>query len=405
MDLAVSTALIASAVLIGLAFSALTARRAVAFKRVEKDGGSVLLDKSVMNVAYWGLTPLGRAIVRAGISANGVTFASLVLALGAGVLVALGHFGLAAAAAMVAALGDALDGIVARESKTSSDSGEVFDAAVDRYSEFFFLGGLAVHYRAHVGALLLTLAALLASFMVSYSTAKAEALQVAAPRGAMRRAERATFLVVGAVLSPFTELLHADWTLREAPILAALVLVAIVGNVSAVRRLFAVADAIRSEGRGRRRTLPLLARHQLGSLAATVVDFTTMTLLVELGAANPVQATFAGATVGAMTNFLLGRRWIFRASHQAPGPQAIRYAIVSATSAGLNALGEHIAHDDLGVQYVVARAIVAVTVSHVWNLPMQRFFVFRHPTGGERDGGVIGVAERDAVSHHPEVER
>ena len=52
----------------------------------------------------------------------------------------------------------------------------MLDAAVDRYVELFFLAGLAFHFRAHRGCLLLVLAAIGGSFMVSYATAKAEAL-------------------------------------------------------------------------------------------------------------------------------------------------------------------------------------------------------------------------------------
>jgi hypothetical protein len=55
----------------------------------------------------------------------------------------------------------------------------------------------------------------------------------------------------------------------------------------------------------------------------------------------------------------------------------VRYAVVSASSAGWNALGEHIAHDRLGIQYFAARVVVALLVSFAWNFPMQRYFVFR----------------------------
>ena len=79
----------------------------------------------------------------------------------------------------------------------SSDAGEVLDAAVDRYVEFFFLGGLMIYYRDIAALLILTLFALVGSFMVSYSSAKAEALHVPAPKGSMRRPERAVYLTAG----------------------------------------------------------------------------------------------------------------------------------------------------------------------------------------------------------------
>jgi putative flippase GtrA len=120
-----------------------------------------------------------------------------------------------------------------------------------------------------------------------------------------------------------------------------------------------------------------LGRHQLGAVVATLVDFATMIALVEGTGLSPEAATPVGAVLGAMTNFSLGRAWIFRrhAGHWAA--QASRYALVSAASAGWNTLGEQLVHGMGHVQYVAARAIVSFTVSLLWNFPMQRGFVFR----------------------------
>lgn len=246
MDLLATAAGLLLVAFVAVAFG--LRRTNVEYARVARDGGSVLLDTRTMNAAYWALAPVVRACVRLGISANTVTFASLALGLGAGVLLAFGHFGFAALVTAAASLGDAVDGRVAAETRTASPAGEVLDAAVDRYGEAFFLGGVAVHYAGVRWALTLTLAALLGAFMVSYSTAKAEALAVTAPRGAMRRAERATYLAVGALLVPVTASLagRLPWWAGELPILAALALVAVLGNVSAVRRLIAVARAARA---------------------------------------------------------------------------------------------------------------------------------------------------------------
>jgi len=125
--------------------------------------------------------------------------------------------------------------------------------------------------------------------------------------------------------------------------------------------------------------LALLGRHQIASVLSTAVDFGVMVLVVELLGRSAVVGTLAGATCGAVTNFQLGRRWIFDARHEGAAPQALRYAIVSGGSAALNALGEYVAHDVLGLYYLAARALVAITVSFAWNFPMQRHFVFRRP--------------------------
>jgi putative flippase GtrA len=120
-----------------------------------------------------------------------------------------------------------------------------------------------------------------------------------------------------------------------------------------------------------------LGRHQLGAIAATLVDFATMIALVEGARLSPEAATPVGAVLGAVTNFTLGRAWIFRRHTGHWAAQASRYAFVSAASAGWNTLGEQLVHGMAHVQYVAARAFVSFVVSLLWNFPMQRAFVFR----------------------------
>ena len=113
-----------------------------------------------------------------------------------------------------------------------------------------YYADLVMYYRTHWEMLILILAAILGSFMVSYTTAKAEAMGVTPPRGSMRRAERAVYLLVGAGLTPFSRTLFADTpshTLREFPIIFALALVAVVTNVSVVQRFGAIAEALRAK--------------------------------------------------------------------------------------------------------------------------------------------------------------
>jgi putative flippase GtrA len=122
-----------------------------------------------------------------------------------------------------------------------------------------------------------------------------------------------------------------------------------------------------------------LGRHQVGAAVATAIDFATMIFCVERLGLSPTAATAIAAALGAITNFTLGRAWIFRRHTGHWAWQATRYAVVSAASAGWNTLGEHLVHDVAHVQYVAARAIVSVLVSLLWNFPMQRRWVFREP--------------------------
>jgi CDP-diacylglycerol---glycerol-3-phosphate 3-phosphatidyltransferase len=253
VDFACSLGVVIVAVLAGVAYALRVAAHGRARSaRVEREGRSVLVGKGAMEMTHWVLTPVAEACVRARIGANAVSWTSLGLGLSAGVALGAGHFGLAAVLTALGSLGDALDGAVARASGEASDAGEVLDAAIDRYVELAFLGGLAFHWRERPAALVLVLGAIAGSFMVSYATAKAEALRVEAPRGSMRRTERAVYLLAGVALTPLLAAIDAlPPSASDAPALAAVVLVAVVGNASAVRRLAAVARAVKRPGDAR----------------------------------------------------------------------------------------------------------------------------------------------------------
>lgn len=221
----------------------------VHFDRIDQQGSSPLLNKNLMEMGYWFFQPLAKLLVVCRVSANQISFASLVFGLIAGICLAFGHFGFGAFFASVSFMMDALDGIVARMTGQASLAGEVIDAAIDRYVEFFFLGGLAIYYREIPILLGVTLLALLGAFMVSYSTAKAEALDVEVPKGSMRRPERAIYLTLGAAISPITiPWLEVDRPYGIAvahPMVICLCLVMVMANFSAIERSFAIVRAIR----------------------------------------------------------------------------------------------------------------------------------------------------------------
>ncbi|HSN29215.1 MAG TPA: CDP-alcohol phosphatidyltransferase family protein [Kofleriaceae bacterium] len=214
-------------------------------ERVAKIGGTALVGQELMDWTYWAMSPIVRGLTAMRITPNMLTWAACILGFGAGIALALGWFGLATALATWSTLGDILDGQVARMTNTGSDRGELLDAAVDRYTEFAFLAGLVIFYRAEVWLMVLTMLALCASFMISYTSAKAEALQVNPPRGLMRRHERATYLITGAGLTA----LLGDWIAAHrlpstTPMIAGLLAVALIGNAAAVIRLYRIGQAL-----------------------------------------------------------------------------------------------------------------------------------------------------------------
>jgi len=247
VDLACSCGILLATAMVAVGFTlaAITQSRRAALAAEHR---SIALPRAASAMMHWALHPLVRMLIAAEVSANTVTGGSLVAGAAAGVALAFGHFGVAAALLVLASLGDALDGLVARGGRSESPAGALFDASVDRYEEFFSLGGIGIFFRESEPVLALVLGALMGSFMVSYGSAKAEALRVPVPAGAMRRAERATCLCLGTTLVPLTGAITRmcggpPWV-AYAPLIAALVLIGGAANVSAVRRILVIAARV-----------------------------------------------------------------------------------------------------------------------------------------------------------------
>jgi CDP-diacylglycerol--glycerol-3-phosphate 3-phosphatidyltransferase len=214
--------------------------------RVSRIGGTALVGRGIMDATYWAIEPVVRGLAALGVTPNGLTWSALGLGLGAGVALAFGWFGLATLLATLSTIGDILDGQVARLTDRGSARGELLDAVVDRYTEFAFLAGLALVLRASWWQLSLALGATLASFMVSYASAKAEALRVTPPRGLMRRHERSIYLIIGIGLVPLVgPTLVAHGLPYVTTCLVSLGIVAVIGNLAAVLRLVRIGCALR----------------------------------------------------------------------------------------------------------------------------------------------------------------
>ncbi|HLD98767.1 MAG TPA: CDP-alcohol phosphatidyltransferase family protein [Bdellovibrionota bacterium] len=221
------------------------------FDRVDRQGSGRFLSKSVMEMGYWGMQPFAKLLVFFQVTPDQISWSSILFGFLGGACLVFGHFGFAAALAAISSILDSLDGMVARMTGTSSEAGEVLDSAMDRYVEFFFLAGLVIYYHEIMPLMILTLFALLGSFMVSYSSLFARAEQVKLPpaKWSMRRPERLVYLVTGAALSPVT----IPWLerVREFPVaighpmVIALGVVAVFANFCAVEQFFHTMKAIR----------------------------------------------------------------------------------------------------------------------------------------------------------------
>ena len=251
-DLACSYALVALVVLVGGGYGARSiARGKNRSARIEKAGSSVLLGADVMESAYWAIGPFAKVLARAEVAPDTITLVALAIGFGAAVCLGIGHHGIAAVLLAISSLGDALDGYVARARKVSSDAGEVVDAIADRYQELVILAGLLVVYRNDALGLGAAIAAIGGSFMISYTTAKAEAMGVPPPRGLMRRAERAVWINVAIALTPIAADLAARGMIPAwsgvVPEILAMTAIGSIGNVSAILRTQKIVAALRAK--------------------------------------------------------------------------------------------------------------------------------------------------------------
>lgn len=143
---------------------------------------------------YWFLTPVENGLARLHVSPNTITVVSMALCAASGVAAATRHLALASWLYLIGGMLDTLDGRVARRNGSSSTAGAFFDSVMDRWAEFFTLGGIAFLLRDTLG-LVAVLSCIMGSQMVSYTRARGEGLGIKLLGGTMQRAER--MVVVG----------------------------------------------------------------------------------------------------------------------------------------------------------------------------------------------------------------
>ena len=177
-------------------------------------------------------------LARTRVTPNQLTAAGVTLCAAGGVLVYFEYrdellfYWLGALVFVVGSILDILDGALARAGGKQTPFGAFIDSTTDRASEAFMLGsvGLVFMRHEHELALGLTIAAIAGSFLVSYTRARAEALNLKGDVGIGSRAERVVVITAGLALAPWGFL---PWAIA---ILAATAWFTVVQRVLHVRR-------------------------------------------------------------------------------------------------------------------------------------------------------------------------
>ncbi len=143
------------------------------------------------------LYKLALPFIKAGIHPNFVTFLAFLTNVLCGLFICLSKFWLAGIFLLLAFPLDGIDGVVARATGKTSLFGAFLDSVLDRYGEFFIYFGALLYYRDKLWILILIFFALLGSYMVSYTRARAEGLGQECKVGFTQRGVRIFLLMIG----------------------------------------------------------------------------------------------------------------------------------------------------------------------------------------------------------------
>jgi phosphatidylglycerophosphate synthase len=208
-------------------------------KRVDRMGGTRLLGSWLMEYGYWMIQGIADLLVKVRVSPNLLTLLSLATATASSVLLFFGWFGLGGWLMIAAALLDLFDGMVARALGVESEAGEFLDSIVDRYSELFsFVAVMGYYFPFHPLFAIVVGLSMTASIMITFNRAKGEAQGITdVPSGLMRRHERLLYIGVSTAASPILAVFLEPGAARPVFHLAVAghALVAVVGNITAIR--------------------------------------------------------------------------------------------------------------------------------------------------------------------------
>jgi CDP-diacylglycerol--glycerol-3-phosphate 3-phosphatidyltransferase len=176
-------------------------------------------------------------LIESRLTPNAISITGLIGNVIAAVLVWQGYYFLGGIAFILGSICDTLDGRYSRMSGKGSPFGAFLDSTLDRCEEGIVLAAVAVRftYRGDSGAVFAVVIAVLASLMVSYTRARAEALGVENKGGIATRAVRVVILSIGLVFAKGASL--GDFELLEPAVyvLAALSVVTVLQRILHVR--------------------------------------------------------------------------------------------------------------------------------------------------------------------------
>ncbi len=170
------------------------------------------------------IIPIASLLAKFNLSPNVITIVGLIFSFFVTISFCYGSLSFALLFLILTSVCDVLDGGVARVSGRVTRFGGYLDSVIDRYSDGLIFIGLMLYLREDYSLVFL---AMLGSFLVSYTRARAEIFIEKCDVGMAERGERLIILILTTLLANFGIDLYHD----------ALILIAVLTHITFIQRM------------------------------------------------------------------------------------------------------------------------------------------------------------------------
>ncbi|WP_121356132.1 GtrA family protein [Flavisolibacter nicotianae] len=119
------------------------------------------------------------------------------------------------------------------------------------------------------------------------------------------------------------------------------------------------------------------AKAQFASFLASLVDYGITVFAVEFVGFWYLAGSSTGTILGGITNFSLGRNWVFKGGERERHIQLFRYFMVWSGYLFLATTGVYLLTHFANFNYLVSKASVTLFLAVAYNYPLQKRYVFR----------------------------
>jgi putative flippase GtrA len=123
----------------------------------------------------------------------------------------------------------------------------------------------------------------------------------------------------------------------------------------------------------------------IAAIIASFCDFGITVFFKQVCKIDSVLASILGTMVGGLSNFLIGRIWVFRSIQTPFFHQGRKYLLTWFGNLVLNSAGVYVLIKMMGVHYLFAKIATAIIVAVGYNYPVQKKYVFKKVDKNEMD--------------------